>query len=124
MTNLPLRNPQSISKRDLWRYVNRKIKHIVHYYDVFAVISILFDEMVKDLKQGKSIRIANLGTISLQPTKPRWYHNVKLRKMVLSPGYRVMRFVLTPKIHKKLIQLIDLDKTLIRSSKRNIIDDG
>ena len=112
MANPPPRNPHSVSKRDLWRYVNRKIKRMAHYYDVFAVISILFEEMVKDLKQGKSIRIANLGTISLQPTKPRWYHNVRLRKMVLSPGYRVMRFVLAPTIHKKLIQFLDLDKTL------------
>lgn len=102
----------SISKRDLWRYVNRKIKRLVHHYHVFAVITILFEEMIKDLKQGKSIKIINLGTIALNPTKPRWYHNVRLRQMVLSPGYRVMRFVLAPPIHKKIIEFLDLDKTL------------
>jgi len=101
-----------VSKRDLWRYVNRKIKRIIHYYHVFAIITILFEEMIKDLKQGKVIKVSNLGTITLQPTKPRWYHNVKLRQMVLSPGYRVMRFVLAPTIHKKLIEFLDLDRTL------------
>lgn len=102
----------SVSKRHLWRFVNRKIKRLIHHYHVSAVITILFEEMVKDLKQGKAIRVANLGTITLKPTKPRWYHNVRLRKMVLSPGYRVMRFVLAPTIHKKLIEFLDLDKTL------------
>lgn len=102
----------SISKRDLWRYVNRKIKRLVHRYHVFAVISILFEEMVKDLRQGKPVKISNLGTIILQPTKPRWYHNVALRKMVLSPGYRILRFSLAKPIHKKLIELLDLDTTL------------
>lgn len=102
----------SVSKRDLWRYVNRKIKRLVHRYHVFAVITILFEEMVKDLKQGKDIKIANLGVITLKPTQPRWYHNVVLRKMVLSPGHRVLRFFLSKPIHKKLVSLLDLDKTL------------
>lgn len=101
---------QSISKRDLWHYVNRKIKRTVHRYHVFAVISILFEEMIKDLRQGKDIKIANLGTITLQPTKPRWYHHVTLRKMMLSPGRHVMRFLLAKPIHKKLVKSLDLDK--------------
>lgn len=100
---------QSISKRDLWRYVNRKINRSVHRYHVFAVISILFEEMVKDLRDGKPIKIGNLGTIVLQPTKPRWYHHVVLQKMVLSPGYRVMRFFLATPIHKKIVKALDLD---------------
>lgn len=102
----------SVSKRDLWRFVNNKIKHLIHHYHVFAVITILFEEMIKDLKQGKSIRVVNLGTISLFTTKSRWHHHVNLRRMVLSPGHRVLRFVLTPTIHKKLVEFLDLDKTL------------
>lgn len=105
------RSSASVSKRDLWKYVNGKLQRTVHYYHVFAIISILFEEIVKDLKQGKDIKIAHLGTISLQSTKPRWYHNVRLRQKILSPGYRIMRFTLTPVLHKKLIKLLDLDKT-------------
>jgi nucleoid DNA-binding protein len=106
-----LGNP-SVSKRDLWRYVNRKIKRLVHRYHVFAIISILFEEMIKDLRQGKSIRVANLGTITLQPTPPRWYHHVRLRQMVFSSGHRIMRFSLAKPIHKKLVAFLDLDKSL------------
>src|SRR5271155_2927417 len=108
----PVPNVLSISKRDLWRYVNRKIKRLVHRYHVFAVISILFEEMARDLRRGKSIKVTNLGTITLQPTKPRWHHHVGLRQMVLSPGHRVMRFLLAKPIHKKLVDFLDLDKTL------------
>lgn len=104
---------QSISKRDLWHYVNRKIKRLVHRYHVFAIISILFEEMVKDLRQGKPIKVANLGIITLQPTPPRWYHHVRLHQMVFSPGHRIMRFSLSKPIHKKLIELLDLDRTFL-----------
>lgn len=60
--------PITISKRDLWRYVNRKIKRLIHHYHVFSVISLLFDEMVQDLRDGKEIKIANLGILVLKKT--------------------------------------------------------
>ena len=101
----------SISRRNLWRYVNRKIKRIIHHYHVNAVITILFEEMLKDLVQGKEIKIANFGTLLLKKTKPRKHHNVLLRQMVVAPGRRLMRFFLTKKIHRKLIEFLDLDKS-------------
>lgn len=101
----------NVSKRNLWHYVNLKIKRTIHRFHVFAVISILFEEMLKDLRQGKSIKIINLGAITLQPTKPRWYHHVRFRRMVLSPEHRILRFVLTKKLHKKLVKFLDLDRT-------------
>jgi hypothetical protein len=45
----------SISKRNLWHYVNVKIKRIIHHYHVLSVISILFDEMCSDLIKGINI---------------------------------------------------------------------
>src|SRR5271163_5000496 len=92
----------SISKRDLWHYVNRKIKRLVHHYHVFAVISILFEEMVKDLRASKEIKIANFGTLILKNTPPRKYHDVRLRQIMQSPGHRVMRLFLSKSIRKKL----------------------
>jgi nucleoid DNA-binding protein len=73
------------------------------------VISILFEEMLKDLKQGKTIRIANFGSLALQKTKPRWYHNVRQQKMVRSSGNQVLRFFLAPPIRKKLCENVELD---------------
>ena len=92
----------SISKRDLWLYVNRKIKRLIHHYHVFSVISILFEEMIRDLKDGKEIKITNFGTLVLKDTPPRKYHDVRFRKMMESPGHRVMRLFLAKTIRKKL----------------------
>lgn len=102
----------SISKRDLWHYVNRKIKRLIHHYHVFSVISILFEEMVKDLKEGKEIKITNLGTLVLKETPPRKYHDVRFRRVMEAPGHRIMRLFLTKSIRKKLCDSLDLDKKL------------
>lgn len=102
----------SISKRDLWHYVNRKIKRLIHHYHVFSIISILFEEMIRDLRDGKEIKVTNLGTFVLKDMPPRKYHDVRLRKVMQSPGHRVMRLFLAKPIRKKLCESLDLDKEL------------
>jgi nucleoid DNA-binding protein len=102
----------NVDKRTLWQYVNRKFKGIIHHYHVLAVITILFEEMISDLKQGKQIDIFNLGTLSLKQMKPRQYHDVRHRRMMHAQGRRVLRFSLSSKIRKKLCDNLDIDKTL------------
>lgn len=99
----------SISKRDLWHYVNRKIKRLIHRYHVFSVISILFEEMMRDLRAGKEIKIANLGTFVLKEMPPRKYHDVRFQKVMESPGHRILRLFLAKPIRKKLCDSLDLD---------------
>lgn len=101
----------SIDKRVLWRYVNKKIKRTIHHYHVFSVISILFDEILADLKQGKQIRIANFGILELKETKPRRHFDFKKQKIVMSRSYKILRFSLSEKIKKKLAKYLDLDAT-------------
>jgi len=74
------------------------------------VISILFEEMVRDLKAGKEIKIVNLGTLVLKDTPPRKYHDVRFQQVMESPGHRVMRLFLAKPIRKKLCESLDLDK--------------
>lgn len=102
----------SVDRRILWKYVNRKFKGVIHHYHVLAVINILIDEMLEDLKRGKQIKIFNFGTLSLKQMKPRQYHNVRLHQFVYTPGHRVLRFTLSDKIRKKLFKHLDIDKTL------------
>lgn len=99
----------SVSKRGLWHYVNLKIKRLIHRHHVFAVISILFEEMIKDLRAGKIIKVANFGTIQLKEMLPRKYHHIILRKTMLSPGHKSMRISLDKKIKKKLSAEVELD---------------
>ena len=102
----------SVDKRILWQYVNKKFKGIIHHYKVLAIITILFDEIIKDLKQNKKIVIFNFGTLSLKKMKPRRYHSVIFRQIMFAEGRRVLRFSLSSKIRKKLCLNLDIDKTL------------
>lgn len=103
--------PINVTKRIFWRYINVKIKRIIHHYHVFAVISILFEEMLKDLKQGKEIEIFNLGSFSLNETKPRWYHDVHKKQVVLSGKKKLLKFKPSRKLKKKLTANLDIDRT-------------
>jgi nucleoid DNA-binding protein len=103
---------QSVSKRYLWRHVNIKIKRAIHHYHVFSVISILFEEMTKDLLAGKEVKIANFGSFILKQMPARKYFNVNLQKMTESPGNKIMRLFLTKKLRTKLCNFLDLDSLI------------
>ena len=101
----------NVSKRSFWTYINKKIKHTVHQYHVLSVISILFDEMRKDLKAGKEIKIHNFGTIALRQTNPKRYHDVRFNRVMQSQGHKIMRMTLTKKFKKRLCSLLNIDAT-------------
>lgn len=101
----------NINKRRFWRFVNKKINHLINHAHVLSVISILFEEMVTDLLNGKEIKIHNFGTLSLQETKSRQYHDVRYKRVMQSAPHRILRFKLAPQIRKKLRGLLDIDKT-------------
>ncbi len=105
-------NDLSVNKRFLWRYVNRKIRRIIHHYHVFSVVTILFDEMIADLLKGNRIKIFNFGTLTLKQLRPRGYFDVRFQKVMQSKGYKILRFTLAPAFRKKLVDHLDLDKTL------------
>lgn len=94
----------------LWRYVNIKINRIIHHYHVLGVITILFDEMLKDLKRNKKIKIHNFGLLQLKEMKPRRYHDVRFNKVLLSEGHNILRFTLFSPLKKKLCSLLDMNK--------------
>ena len=102
---------KEISKKLFWRYVNLKIKRSVHHYHVFAVLSILFEEIAKDLDSGKELNIFNLGTLILKPIKSKTYHDVRFRKVMISTKKnRSLKFNLSKKIKEKLIKLAYIDE--------------
>lgn len=102
----------SISKRAFSQYVNKKIKRAIHHLHVMSVIAILFDEMLVDLLDGKTIKIHNFGKLSLKQLNPRKYFDVRFQKVMQADGHKILRFRLAPVIRKKLVQHLDLDKTL------------
>lgn len=101
----------NVSKRSFWKYVNKKIKRSIHYYHVFSVISILFEEIVKDLQDEKEIKIFNFGTIILKKTKPKKYYDVRFQKIMQAGAHKLMKFKLDKKIRNKLCNYLDIDAT-------------
>lgn len=101
----------SITKKILWKYVNNKINHSIHSAHVFSVISILFEEIINELVEGKELRIVNFGVIRLVDMKPRKYHDVVQRCVMHSDGNKMFHIKLSPKLKKKLCTNLDLDKT-------------
>lgn len=112
MLKQKIENNVSIDKRMLWRYVNKKINRIIHHYHVFGVLSILFDEVIKDLKLGKIIKIDNFGSLVLKDLPPRRYFNINQQQVMLSQGHRILRFTLAAPIRKKLTAQVDLDRMI------------
>jgi nucleoid DNA-binding protein len=104
--------PNSISKRYLWRYVNKKISRAIHHYHVFSIITLLFEEILSDLKAGKEIKIDNFGSISLEQMKPRMHFDIVRNEVRLAEGHNILRFFLAKSFKKKLCQELDLDKTM------------
>lgn len=101
----------NVSKKSLWKYVNKKIKRTIHYYHVFSVISILFEEIVKDLQEEKDVKIWNFGTLTLRKTNPKKYHDVRYKKVMQAEAHKLMKFSLAKKIRNKLCNNLDLDAT-------------
>jgi nucleoid DNA-binding protein len=103
--------PINIDKRTLWRFVNVKINRSIQSSHVIGVINILFDEIISDLKSGKEIKIFNFGTLWLKPTKPRLYYDIRFQRLMMSAGNKILKLVLSPKLRKKIIKNLDVDKT-------------
>ena len=100
----------NIEKKQLWRHVNIKIKRSINHYHVLAVLSILFEELIKDLEAGKQIEIINLGTFGLKQSGDRNHVNIWTKEVMRSKGRKVLKFVLPKKLRQTLCDYLDLDK--------------
>lgn len=101
----------SITKKILWRYVNKKISRSIHSYRVLNVITILFEEILKDLIAGKPIKIGNFGTLVLKNLDARPYYDVTEQRLKVSAPHRILRFTLANKLRNKICEHLDIDLT-------------
>jgi len=84
------------------------IHRTIHHYHVFSVISILFDEILIELKNKGQLKINNLGILTLKKMKPRSYFNIIEQKVMRAEGNRILRFTLAPLIRKKIVSHLDI----------------
>ena len=99
----------NIDKKYLSEYVSRNINYMIHARHVRSIINILFEEMQKDLISGKKIRIFNFGTLILKEMRPRYHHNLKLKKFVWSSGLKNLKMYVSKQIRKKLCECLEID---------------
>jgi nucleoid DNA-binding protein len=100
-----------MSKRRLWVYMNSKLRGLIHSYATIAVLNILFEEMIADLKAGKTIEIFNFCTFNVKDWKPHKIFDIYNGIVKMTNGYRELKIKLNDDLEKVLIDNIDVKKT-------------
>jgi nucleoid DNA-binding protein len=112
-----MKNPFVVNKTMFLRLINKKVAKKINALHIKAVLNILIEEMIKDLAEGKMIDIYNFGKITLKKWGPKKHHNFILKKIMISPGHKVLTFKMPWRIKKIIRKFFDLDKTF--SSENN-----
>lgn len=102
---------KSVDRRYLWQYVTKKLNHSIHYSHIQSVINIMFEIMLEDLNNGLEISIGNFGKFLLKKLGARKHINIYSGQYEKSPGNRIIRFELTKKLRRILMNNLDIDKT-------------
>jgi len=78
------------------------MKHSIHRLHVVSIMSILIEELIKDLMQGKDIKIPNFGTFRLKELKPKKIKNITTKEIKFARRTNALRFRLTRKLSRYL----------------------
>ena len=85
----------------------KHMDHFVHQLHILAVITILIDEIRKDLLDGKIIKIQNFGTFKLKQTNSRTFKSVVTNNIETSQQKNKLELKLTPKLARFISENID-----------------
>lgn len=102
---------KSVDRRYLWQFVTKKINRTIHYSHVQSVINIMFEIMLEDLNNGIEISIGNFGKFLLKKLGARKHINIYSGQYEKSPGNKIIRFELSKKLRRILMNNLDIDKT-------------
>jgi nucleoid DNA-binding protein len=111
--------PKIISKDYLVYYIFKKINNIANDVTSIArsnvkrdniryVINVLFDEILKDISQGKPLNIFNFANLTLMHTAPRRHFCFHTQRMQVSKGYNKLKFIMNPKFKRILLKNVDI----------------
>lgn len=102
---------KTLNRKILWKNTCKKINNSVHSKHVYAVMSILFDEIRKDLLNGNKIKINNLFTLKKKDGYLKKHYNYVLKKITESKAREKILITVSPKLRNKIIYYFDLDET-------------
>lgn len=98
-----------IKKYKLIQLVSKKIEYSIHQLHILSVVNIFIEEMMKDLKNDKKIKIINFGTFELNKIKPKKIQNIITKKPQITKQTNALRFKLFRKI-SNIFSNIHFDK--------------
>jgi nucleoid DNA-binding protein len=102
---------KSVDRRFLAKYVSKKMNRLIHFSHIQSVISILLEEIMNDLLEGKEIEIGNFGTFLIKKMLPRRHYNYMTGQCEISVGRKLIRFKLNKKLRRILANNLDIEKT-------------
>lgn len=102
------------NRNKFYAFVFKKLKGLIKYHDVRAVVFILLDEIKKDLISGKNVEIKNFGTLYLRSKLQRKHYSLIHKKVIVSPGKKILFFNFATNVKKFLLARLDVDKTFDR----------
>lgn len=76
----PKNTTRIIIKNDVVNAIYKEIDVPISYFDIFSVVNIFIDELTKELKKKKEIKIPNFGKLHLKKFPPKIHINVNTGK--------------------------------------------
>lgn len=104
-------NPLSMSSLMLWRATNKKLQNAIHSYHVRSVLTILFEEIIVDLRARKDVRIKNFGMFRFAIIPSRVMKDL-FNRIITSQDRFCIKLDLAKSVYKYLIDNLDKNKTL------------
>lgn len=102
---------KSVDRRFLTQYVSQKLNRVILFSHIQSIISILLEEIMKDLLDGKEIEIGNFGIFLIKKTLPRRHFNYMTGQCEIAVGRKIIRFKLNKKLRRILANNLDIEKT-------------
>ena|SRR5208282_3864256 len=99
-----------MTKKQLWLLIVKTLNHNVHNAHILSIINILIDELVKELMDGKDIRIVNFGTFYIKTIKPKQIKNISSGNITTTKETSAIRFRLSRTLARELEKDIEEDR--------------
>ena len=99
------------TKRKFKKYIIKHKRKNIDSEHIDNIVSILLDELIKEILIGNKIEIKNLGSFELKQLNDRWHINITTKERVLSKGKKTVKLAISDKFGKFLCDNLDWEKT-------------
>lgn len=100
-----------LNKQKLIKRISKELKQTIELKHITAVVSILFEEIARDLLENQKIRIKHFGNFFLKQTKEKRHMNIATREIDTHPSRKKLRFEIAEKLRIFLINHLDVENT-------------